>query len=201
MKFILALAGAVVVGAIAGIGSMLNATGLLSSGASLGHTVAIDHWHSNFSIGTDAIDPYTKTWVARFGLLALRREEAVYFTTTVDENGDRLTERCSYLLEGGDLPGAWWSFTVYTSDGFLPENRDGRMSFDATAADGAESWSVILSPKAPIGSEPWISTANAGAFDVTMRIYLPDTAFITAPDKVLSAPVVTPLECAAEASA
>ena len=64
-------------GLIGGLGSALTLSGLVSDRIRLGEVVEIDGWRSNWSIGTEAVDPYMKAWIARFGLFALRREEAV----------------------------------------------------------------------------------------------------------------------------
>lgn len=195
MKFALALVSATFVGVAAGIGSMLYYTGLVSNSASTGDAIQIGTWSSNFAIGANAVDPYTKARVARFGLLALRREEAVYFTATRDVFGDRLSENCTYVMQGRQLPGEWWSFTVYDETGYLPVNTDDRLSFDATAAKGTDTWTAVLSPTQPATDTGWISTQNAGNFDVTMRIYLPHNDFLSDPERVLDAPVIKPTSC------
>lgn len=101
-----------VIGLVAGAISAIYLAGLGTLRNPLGEQVFLNNWASNWTIGTKASDPYTKAWVARYGLLAMRRSEAVYFIANRDENGDRLSEQCSYWLTGGNLPAKWWSFTV-----------------------------------------------------------------------------------------
>lgn len=199
MRFVFALIGGSALGLAIGIGSVLYLTGLVSSKIRMGDTVEVGYWLGNFTIGTDADDPYTKAWVARYGLLALRREEAVYFTATQDMNGNRLQEKCSYSLESRALPGAWWSMTVYDKTGYLPKNDGQNLSYVTTGTESPETWSVVLAPEKPVGGEAWISTENAGDFDVTMRIYLPTPEFLADPEKVLSPPLIKPLTCSEEA--
>jgi len=185
-----------ILGVVAGGGSALYFTGMIDQDQRLGEDIEIGDWSSNWTIGTDGNDAYTMAWVARYGLLAMRRSEAVYFIKRVDENGDQLTENCDYQMEGQNLPGEWWSFTVYDKTGFLPQNTDAHLSFDATEAQGADTWSVRLSSRAPSDeSVNWISTKAGGHFDVTMRIYLPQSDFIAAPKDHLTTPTISKISC------
>ena len=205
MRLAVLILAAAVLGLVGGLGSALTLSGLVSDRIRLGEIVEIDGWRSNWSIGTEAVDPYTKAWIARFGLFALRREEAVYFYTTVDAAGQPLDEECVYALDVDEQPGSWWSVTVYDGEGYLPKNADGRLSFDATKAEELQSRRVVLSAEMPeAGAERgedngyWISTRNAGAFDVTQRVCQPTPVAIENPAQAF---VLTPIErlsCAGE---
>ena len=207
MRLALLILAAVVLGLVGGLGSALTLSGLVSDRIRLGEIVEIDGWRSNWSIGTEAVDPYTKAWIARFGLFALRREEAVYFYTTLDAAGQPLDEECVYALDVDEQPGSWWSVTVYDGEGYLPKNADGRLSFDATKAEVLQSRRVVLSAVVPeAGAETgegegegyWISTRNAGAFDVTLRVYQPTPAAIENPAQAFVLPSIERLSCAGE---
>lgn len=207
MRLALLILAAVVLGLVGGLGSALTLSGLVSDRIRLGKIVEIDGWRSNWSIGTEAVDPYTKAWIARFGLFALRREEAVYFYTTLDAAGQPLDEECVYALDVDEHPGSWWSVTVYDGEGYLPKNADGRLSFDATKAEELKSRRVVLSAVMPeAGAETgegegegyWISTRNAGAFDVTLRVYQPTPAAIENPAQAFVLPSIERLSCAGE---
>ena len=205
MRLALLILAAVVLGLVGGLGSALTLSGLVSDRIRLGEIVEIDGWRSNWSIGTEAVDPYTKAWIARFGLFALRREEAVYFYTTLDAAGQPLDEECVYALDVDEQPGSWWSVTVYDGEGYLPKNADGRLSFDATKAEELQSRRVVLSAVVPeAGAETgegegyWISTRNAGAFDVTLRVYQPTPAAIENPAQAFVLPSIERLSCAGE---
>jgi len=194
-----------VLGLLGGLGSALTLSGLVSDRIRLGEIVEIDGWRSNWSIGTEAVDPYTKAWIARFGLFALRREEAVYFYNTLDAAGQPLDEECVYALDVDEQPGSWWSVTVYDGEGYLPKNADARLSFDATKAQDLRSRRVVLSAEMPeAGAETgeddgyWISTRNAGAFDVTLRVYQPTPVAIENPAQAFVLPPIERLSCAGE---
>ena len=205
MRLAVLILAAAVLGLVGGLGSALTLSGLVSDRIRLGEIVEIDGWRSNWSIGTEAVDPYTKAWIARFGLFALRREEAVYFYTTLDAAGQPLDEECVYALDVDEQPGSWWSVTVYDGEGYLPKNADGRLSFDSTKAEDLGSRRVVLSSEIPeTGAETgedngyWISTRNAGAFDVTLRVYQPTLVAIENPAQAFVLPPIKRLSCARE---
>jgi len=205
LRLAVLILAAAVLGLGGGLGSALTLSGLVSDRIRLGEIVEIDGWRSNWSIGTEAVDPYTKAWIARFGLFALRREEAVYFYTTLDAAGQPLDEECVYALDVDEQPGSWWSVTVYDGEGYLPKNADGRLSFDATKAEELQSRRVVLSAEMPeAGAETgedngyWISTRNAGAFDVTLRVYQPTPVALENPAQAFVLPPIERLSCAGE---
>ena len=105
----------------------------------------------------------------------------------------------------GPGEGSWWSVTVYDGEGYLPKNADGRLSFDATKAEELQSRRVVLSAEMPeAGAETggdngyWISTRNAGAFDVTLRVYQPTLVAIENPAQAFVLPPIKRLSCAGE---
>lgn len=159
--------------------------------------VAVDGWRSDFAIGSAAADPYTRARVARHGLLALAKSEAVYFTRATDDEGRPLSEPCTYRVSGGAMPAQWWSLTLYTAQSMLPVNTDDALSVDATrtAADG-ESWQAIVAPERPAGARHWISSRAAGRFDLMLRLYVPDPALLEDPEAALAPPRIERLECA-----
>jgi hypothetical protein len=165
--------------------------------------VDVGGWRSDFAIGSEAADPYTRLRVARHGLLALARTEAVYFTRATDDMGAPLREACRYRLAVGAMPAGWWSITVYNSDSFLPANDDGALSVSADQdvvymiGDTIEGRGIAatIAPDRPAGGGLWLSSRNAGTFDLTLRLYMPDEALLTDPAAALDPPKVTRLSC------
>lgn len=156
-------------------------------------------WHGSSVTGSADAGPWLRSRVAISGLLALNKSQAIYFTRTTDDGGEPLREECSYRVNGGPLPGQWWSVTVYAADNYLPLNDDDALSFDATeVSPGANGrWSAILSSVRPDGS-PWASTRNAGSFDITLRIYQP-SAQAQEDFATIAMPKVTKLNCGGKA--
>ena len=61
-------------GLLSGIGSVLALSGLTTNQGHLAESIEINGWRSLWAIGTEAESPYSKIWVARNVLFALRRE-------------------------------------------------------------------------------------------------------------------------------
>lgn len=162
---------AAVLGVIVGFGS---AWMVLSNGKLLGQ-FEYDHWFGNEDAGSTAADPYTRGIIAKIGLLALNRSETIYYHRYVDDRNEPLREQCVYELSGAALPTRWWSITVYAGDDYLPVNGDGALSIDAsqvrTQAGG--QWTARLAADRA-GAANWISTRNAGEFNLALRMYNPD---------------------------
>jgi len=195
MQIVSALFG-VVLGGLCGLGAALAAGGILGPGLSLGGQINASGWTSDWTIGSQAANPWTRARVARHGLLALTKEEAVYFTRTSDEAGEPLTEACTYRVSGSAMPAQWWSVTLYNSESYLPDNTDDALSYDLTDAlqGAAPDWSfTIATQPAPEGG--WVSSRRAGTFDLTLRLYKPAPELIADPESVLAPPRVEKLGC------
>jgi len=187
--------GAVVVGALLGLGSALWMAGLWPPGRNFAFgNVDVGGWRSDFASGSKAADPYTRARVARHGLLALAKTEAVYFTRTVDDKGAPLRETCTYRLSGAQMPAGWWSVTLYDGQSMLPANTDNALSIDAEQM-GKGAWSALIAPRRPAGGEAWISSRAAGTFDLTLRLYMPSPELLSRPNAALAPPRIERLAC------
>jgi len=195
MRRALAYLAAVLAGGALGLGSALFMAGLWPPGRNLAFgDVDVGGWRSDFAVGSKAADPYTRARVARHGLLALAKTEAVYFTRATDEAGEGLRERCTYRLSGGPMPAGWWSVTLYDGASMLPANDDDALSIDAEGA-GEGAWSAIIAPQRPAGGAAWISSRAAGEFDLTLRLYMPSRELLARPATALSPPRIERLSC------
>src|SRR5260221_8008708 len=75
--------------------------------------------------GSSEGGPYLRARIAVHGLLALSREETIYYTAERDSEGKTLDGSCAYHIEGRDPPARWWSITAYGADDFLiPDTGD-----------------------------------------------------------------------------
>ncbi|MCX9148135.1 DUF1214 domain-containing protein [Erythrobacter sp. WG] len=195
MRRALAYLAAVLAGSALGLGSALFMAGLWPPGRNLAFgDVDVGGWRSDFAVGSKAADPYTRARVARHGLLALAKTEAVYFTRATDDAGGRLRESCTYRLSGDPMPAAWWSVTLYDGASMLPANDDDALSIDAEVA-GEGAWSAIIAPRRPAGGAAWISSRAAGEFDLTLRLYMPSRELLAQPTAALSPPHIERLSC------
>lgn len=159
-------------------------------------SVLIQGWRIAPLVGTNAADPYTRAAIAKSGLLALTRKEAIYLSAESEsETGQKLSENCDYLIEGKPLPARWWSITLYAEDDFLAQNEDDHPSFDATKSHGNANFRVIISPQKPASGD-WISSKNGGNFDLTLRMYNPDPIRSDAKlPEALRMPKITKINC------
>ncbi|HPF22814.1 MAG TPA: DUF1214 domain-containing protein [Hyphomonas sp.] len=196
MKLVPLLIGGIL-GIGAGVASALFTTGMIGSGVRLSGGVDVNGWQSDWTIGSAAANPWTRARIARHGLLALTKEEAVYFTKATDDEGKPLSEGCIYRVSGGDMPALWWSVTLYNAESYLPSNDDKALSYDMTKAEAAgspDAWSFTISPTAP-AEGGWVSSKAAGAFDLTLRLYKPSADLIADPEATLPAPAIARVSC------
>ncbi len=132
-------------------------------------------WMTNPDIGSAEADGMLRARVARSGLFALTRNEAVYYVRSTDDSDARLDPACSYRLSGGALPASWWSVTLYDEAHFLARNTDDAASINADMPGlVADGWSALIGPDRPGSGDAWLSTSGAVSFDLTLRLYEPD---------------------------
>ncbi|MEM9225095.1 MAG: DUF1214 domain-containing protein [Pseudomonadota bacterium] len=201
MKTLLVFLGCILGGGAIGLFSALWYGGMVPGGPRMGSNLDVGGWSSDWSIGSENASPYVRARIARFGLLAMRKDEAVYFGKAVDDLGDPMVESCTYRVSGRSMPARWWSITLYNAESYLPSNDDGALSFDATRVpEGNEDWSFIVSPSAPGPDEngvdeAWVSSRAAGTFDLTLRLYSPTPELIEHPKRTLRSPTIERLSC------
>jgi hypothetical protein len=169
------------------------ALGLIFGPAELGGT-QVGSWHTNRHIGSVDASPLTRAIIARRGLMALRQTETIYFSADHDSEGQAFDEACTYRLYVNEAPQArWWSVTLYAEDEFLALN--GEVAHSITA-DDATTYPVeaIISQDQTRSPAHRISSNNAGAFNLTLRLYHPDERVVAnAATAVL--PVVERISC------
>lgn len=180
----------IAIGALAGLGSAWWATGEATMEPLPGHP----EWRSDTTAGSTHADVYTRARIARTGLLALNRDETIYYFAATDHDGRALSDACRYEITGNALPGQWWALTLYASDMFLARNDDEANNVGSsdmvTAPDG--SWTVRVAATRE-GAANWLSTRNSGAFLVNIRLYQPDKA--VQDGKVPDLPVIHRVVC------
>lgn len=196
VKLLLILAAAVF-GIVIGPLSALWTSGLIGAGPPTSFAdVEVGGWRSDWAIGSETANPYLRARIARHGLLAMRKEGAVYFIRNTDNEGRPLNGTCRYRLSGAQQDSYWWSITLYDDESMLPRNTDQALSFDASDVAGADPWSATIAPSRP-NEGSWISNKGANGFDLTLRLYRPGTSVLENPARHLNPPSVEQLDCEA----
>jgi hypothetical protein len=171
-KLVLEILGILLIAFLIGVGSAVwviksfSATEAIKAGA----------WTTNPLIGSVQADMYLRAYVARTGLFALGKTEALYYNAFTDEDGDPLRADCDYIIEGGDLPARWWSITAYDKDHFLVPNVLNRYSYNAKNVGRNEQgrYKIQLSPTPKV--QNWLPAPRQGNMSLTLRAYNPGRA-------------------------
>jgi hypothetical protein len=151
-------------------------------GAAGRDNVVIGPWQTSLSTGGIDADMYTRSYVAITALLALNRNEAIYFEARRDDDGQKLSASCNYDVTGDPIQSRWWSITAYADDNFLIPNAANRFSYNirslGTAPDG--HYSIALGPRERPGN--WLPTGDrGGGFNLLLRLYNPEAGLAKAP--------------------
>jgi len=165
------IAGTLIVGTALG----LAVTWFVTGRGGMGDNVVDGVWKTSLVTGSPQSDPYTRARVALHGLLALNRNETIYYTATEDSDGAKLDGKCRYDIQGRDPNARWWSITAYGSDDYLIPNSGNLYSVSQTSVRRQKTGVFQIAvggAAAPAESTNWIP-AGDGAFSLTLRLYNP----------------------------
>jgi len=139
----------------------------------------IGPWRASSLTGSTQADPELRAVVAVNAILALNRQEAIYFYARTDDEGRPLSGACHYRVTGSDLPARWWSLTAYGADHFLIPSPAHQYSVTRNRVDRDENgvFSVAVSQDPAPGNA--IAT-GPGSFGLTLRAYQPDSSLLSA---------------------
>lgn len=135
-------------------------------------------WFTTRYAGSADADARTRAVVAATGLLALPREETVYFRAHQDDEGQPISSQHDYIVVGKPLPARWWSLTLYDGDNFL--NRD------ATGPNSVKSPTIVLEPDGSFKiilsrnphDENWIDMGTGENMSLSLRVYNPEPSLV-----------------------
>lgn len=136
-------------------------------------------WTTNLNLARNDQSFFQRAIVARIGLGANTKEEAIYLNASTDSNGDELTTSNSYEVIFPEEPpvNAFWSLTVYGSDYYLVDNPWDKYtiaSYHPLAKSANGQIVIYLSTSQSEDESNWIplpdSTQN---FSLTLRCYSP----------------------------
>jgi hypothetical protein len=187
----IAIGAALYLGAVAvGLGS---AWWVLKKASWLNPSVEVGAWRANMHAGSQDAGLYTRATIAVNALLALGRDETMYFVATRDDAGHPLRAQCNYRITGVPPQARWWSITAYAQDLFLFDAPNGHYSLNGTTAvlDASGRFSLSTGPVEQTGTY-WLPTPGTGALILTLRLYNPAPSLQAAPQSLV-APAVQQL--------
>jgi hypothetical protein len=158
-----------------------------------GQPLRVGAWSTSLVSGSTQADLYTRAKVARVGLLALSREETLYFLADHDDRGQALRSRCRYRVAGVPPQARWWSLTAYADDYFLFADDAHRYSLAGAAArlDAAGRFELVTGgAAAPADGVSWLPTPGDRGLVLVLRLYNPGAELAADPAR-LTPPSIT----------
>ena len=149
-------------------------------------TAAVHNGPWRTLLTTGAVDSgiYERAAIAVGGLLALSKEETLYYTAFEDSDGQQLREQCDYHVVGRDPDARWWSLTAYAADNYLPQNDDNALSIAKTTVERDLNGQFEILVSANRKPKNWISSRAAANYSLTLRLYNPGSSVYDAPQSV-----------------
>ena len=182
-------------GAVAlGLGS---AWWVLKKSPWLNPSVEVGAWRTNLQAGSQDAGMYTRATIAVNALLALGRDETMYFVATRDDAGHALRSKCNYRITGVPPQARWWSVTAYAEDLFLFDAPNGHYSLNGSTAklDAAGAFAFSTGPTEQQGLY-WLPTPGNRALILTLRLYNPAPELQAAPQSLVAPAVQKIGDCA-----
>jgi hypothetical protein len=161
-------------------------------------TQAAGAWRTSLVAGSTDADPHTRARVALGGLLALSRDETLYYVAGHDDSGAPLRTRCSYRVEGQPPPARWWSVTAYADDFFLFDHPARRYSLNGGTArlDARGRFALVTGPTPADAATHWLPTPAERGLVLVLRLYNPDPALVATPQALAAPSIVRVGDCA-----
>ena len=164
----------------------------------LNQTLQVGAWKANLRAGSSDADLYTRASIAVNALLALGRDETMYFVASTDDDGRALRTTCSYRISGTPPKSRSWSITAYADDMFLFDAPNKHYSLNGTTAqfDAQGNFSFVLGPSDPKGNEFWVPTVGHGGAVLTLRLYNPSPELQADPSSLVPVRIARQGDCA-----
>lgn len=154
---------------LAGVGSSWL---LIQSGTAL-NTSTIGAWVEWPAAARGDADPYTRSRMARYGILPLNGRIAATFEARRDNDGQRLHSSCEYSIRSQPIKGNWWSLAVYDGNGLLIPNAGNRYSFDSSTIITRPDGSFIISLAREARAGNWLPVGGAGRLTLVLTVLQP----------------------------
>ncbi len=142
-------------------------------------------WTTNLLQGSTVQDPYLRYVISVWAVMALPRQETIYFGTDRTDKGEELLCQYDYMMEGNkDIDTRWWSITVYDEGGWLIPNPGDLYSINSNTikTDPDGKYRIYLSRTEKEGN--WLPLGGSNKFQMNFRCYNPGVSIFNAPGKV-----------------
>jgi len=143
----------------------------------------IEGWQTNLSsIGVYGNFYMKRALAAYLGLGVNQPQDAIYPIALSDIDGNPITAENNYILhfDKEEIPpaGAFWSVTMYDHESFPVDNVLNRYALGDRDelrynADGSLDIYIQKDPPGADKESNWLPSAQAGALNITMRVYAP----------------------------
>lgn len=131
-------------------------------------------WRASLYVGSAQASTFIRAVVSKIGLLALSRQEVMYFQANSDDSGNPISSDFEYEIIAEDLPTRWWSITLYNYDHYMTPNSFNRYSIKSSQAIKNEDGKmrVVLSKEQHDGN--WIPMGDGQDMSLSIRMYNPN---------------------------
>lgn len=148
--------------------------------------------------GSPDADMYTRASIALNALLALGRDETMYFFAVQDSAGQRLRASCSYRVEGVPPAARWWSVTAYADDLFLFDapNRQYSLNGSTAVLTAQGHFLLVTGPRQAQEGAFWLPTAGDRRMLLALRLYNPEPGLQTNPSSLIPPSITAVGACA-----
>jgi hypothetical protein len=145
-------------------------------------TVRVGTCETSLLAGSANASIYTRGGIAVNALLALGREETMYFFAYQDDEKNRLRSHCSYHVEGVAPKARWWSVTAYADDMYLFDAPNKQYSLNGTTArlDTNGRFAFTTGEYEQPGTH-WLPTPGNRGMLLILRVYNPEPELQAAP--------------------
>lgn len=133
-------------------------------------------WRMHQNYASTELSIYAHAYLRRSGHLPLPQDQAIYFFSYDDSDGNGLTANCDYEIIGDEFNVYWWSLSLHDSEFVKIENPSRRYSFNMAnivrKPDG--QYKISISAQAKTGN--WLPVSEkaaqeGAAFMLSLRLY------------------------------
>lgn len=133
--------------------------------------ISLGPWVAYPELQTDKADPFARAHRSGDGKILLGRAEGLVFTASTDQDGGRLSGRCSYEISGLTPPARFWTLRVTDADGVplaAPEPFPASLTSWNTLRDADGTFRISLSSDAKAGNWIRLDAGGGVAFALTL---------------------------------